>query len=370
MHLENLRLINFKNYQDESFTFTSEINCFVGDNGAGKTNLLDAIHYLSLTKSFLNNTDLQTISHHREFFSLIGSIQKDQHKFNVSCQLKKGEKKVISLNGNVYDKISEHIGQFPIVLIAPIDAEIIQGGNDVRRKFFDGVLSQLDRQYLEYLMKYNYALRQRNSLLKFTDSKYQIDPDLIEPYDHIIISMGRKIYEQRKNFLKSILEPLQVHYDYISDNKEHILIRFRSDLETDDFGLDLKRSFRHDLTTGRTNLGIHRDEYKIEMDGYPIKKFGSQGQQKSLIVALKLTQFDILRSGNGFKPILLMDDIFDKLDEHRIDKIMSLVVGHTFGQIFLTDARPERTFSIIENIPADKKVFTIHDGKIVKSKFV
>ncbi len=365
MHLENFRLINFKNYQDESFNFTSEINCFVGDNGTGKTNLLDAIHYLSITKGFLNNTDLQTIRHHQDFFSLIGSIRKDQHEFKIKCQLKKGEKKIISLNGKIYDRISDHIGQFPVVLIAPNDTEIIQGSNDVRRKFFDGVLSQLDRQYLEYLIKYNYALRQRNHLIKFAESKYHIDPDLIEPYDQVIISMGHKIYKQRKEFLGTMIQPLQVHYDHISDNKEHVLIHFRSDLDTEDFALDFKRALQNDLAAGRTNLGIHKDEYRIVMDGYPIKKFGSQGQQKSLIVALKLTQFDILRSANGFKPILLMDDIFDKLDEHRIDKIMGLVAGHAFGQIFLTDARPERTYAIINNIQADKKVFKIEDGKIL-----
>ncbi len=365
MHLENLRLINFKNYQDESFDFTAEINCFVGDNGAGKTNILDAIHYLSLTKGFLNNTDLQAIRHHEDFLSVIGTVRKEPHEFKIKCQLKKGEKKVISLNGNAYDRISEHIGEFPVVLIAPNDAEIIQGSNDVRRRFFDGFLSQLDRQYLDYLIRYNQVLRQRNFLLKNAESKYRLDPDLIEPYDQIILTVGQKIFTRRKEFLHSMIQPLQMHYDYISDNKEHVAIHYQSDLDTEDFDLDLKRSLRNDLAAGRTNLGVHKDEYRIEMDAYPLKKFGSQGQQKSLIVALKLTQFDILREANGFKPILLMDDIFDKLDEHRIDKIMSLVAGHTFGQIFLTDARPERTHAILKNIHADKKIYTIYDGKIV-----
>ncbi|MBR9999865.1 MAG: DNA replication and repair protein RecF [Cyclobacteriaceae bacterium] len=368
MHLENLRLINFKNYQDEFFDFTNEINCLVGNNGSGKTNLLDAIHYLSLTKSFLNSTDLQAIRHDQDFFSLMGTVRKEQHEFKIKCQLKKGEKKVVSLDGNVYERISQHIGQFPIVLISPNDTDIIQGGNEFRRKFFDGIISQLDREYLEYLIKYNYALRQRNHLLKHAESKYRIDPDLLEPYDRIIISMGERIYENRKKFLEEMLEPLQTHYDHISDNREHITIGFRSDHQTDDFNLDFMRALRNDLAAGRTNLGIHKDEYKIEMDGYPLKKFGSQGQQKSLIVALKLTQFDMLRSGNGFKPILMMDDIFDKLDEHRIDKIMSLVAGHTFGQIFITDARPERTFGIIEKIEADKKVYWIDEGKISTSE--
>jgi len=368
MHLENLRLINFKNYQDETFTFTAEINCFVGDNGVGKTNLLDAIHYLSLTKSFLNPTDLQTISHQQDFFSLIGTIQKDQHEFSVKCQLRKGEKKVFFLNGNPYEKISDHIGQFPLVLIAPNDTDIIQGGNEIRRKYFDGVLAQMDRQYLEYLIKYYHALRQRNYLLKYAESKHRIDPDLIEPYDRIILSIGREIYTRRRKFLAKIIQPLQDHYDNISDSKEHINILYQSDLETNDFNIDFQRALLNDLVVGRTNLGIHKDEYKMEMDGYPVKKFGSQGQQKSLVVALKLTQFDILKSNNDFKPILLMDDIFDKLDEHRINKIMSLVAGHAFGQIFITDARPERTFAIMDDIRAEKKIYQIDNGKIINSK--
>jgi DNA replication and repair protein RecF len=311
MHLENLRLINFKNYQDESFSFTTEINCFVGDNGVGKTNLLDAIHYLSLTKSFLNPTDQQAISHRQDFFSLIGTLQKDSAKFNIKCQLRKGERKMILLNGNLYEKISDHIGQFPVVLIAPTDTEIIQGSNEIRRKYFDGVLAQLDRQYLEHLIRYYYALRQRNYLLKNAGSKHNIDPDLLDPYDQVVIQVGQEINRRRREFLRSIIQPLQEHYDHISDNREHINVNYKSDVDTQNFSIDFKRALGNDLVTGRTNLGIHKDEYIIEMDGYPFKKFGSQGQQKSLIVALKLTQFDVLRSENGFKPILLMDYIFD-----------------------------------------------------------
>jgi DNA replication and repair protein RecF len=364
MYLENLRLINFKNYQDEFFDFTPEINCLVGDNGAGKTNLLDAIHYLSLTKSFLNNSDLLAIRHEEDFFSIIGTVVKEPHEFRVKCQLKKGDRKLVSLDGNVYERLSHHIGQFPIVLISPNDTDIIQGGNEYRRRFFDGIIAQLDREYLEYLIRYNHALRQRNHLLKNAESKQRIDPDLLEPYDQIIQATGKRIFEVRKQFLSMLTAPLQDHYDYISDNREHISIGYRSDLDSDDFKVDFMRALRNDLAAGRTNLGIHKDEYSLEMDGYPLKKFGSQGQQKSLIAALKLTQFDLLKSGTGFKPILLMDDIFDKLDDHRIDKIMGLVAGHTFGQIFITDARPERTFGIIDRISADKKIYRIEEGKI------
>jgi DNA replication and repair protein RecF len=367
MHLENLRLINFKNYQDENFSFSEEINCLIGDNGAGKTNLLDAIHYLSLTKSFLNNTDLQSIRHEVDFFSIIGTIRKDPHEFKIKCQLKKGERKQVSLDGKVYERISHHVGQFPLVLISPNDTDIIQGGNEFRRRFFDGIIAQLDREYLEYLIRYNYALRQRNHLLKNAESKHRIDPDLLEPYDRIIIEAGKSIFKTRKKFLSTLVEPLQEHYNYISDNREHISIGYSSDLDSDNFQVDFLSALRNDLAAGRTNLGIHKDEYNIGMDGYPIKKFGSQGQQKSLIVALKLTQFDLLKRGTGLKPLLLMDDIFDKLDDHRIDKILNLVAGHAFGQIFITDARPERTFGFIAKIKADKKIYRIGEGKVIDS---
>jgi len=368
MHLANLKLINFKNYQNEAFTFTSEINGFVGDNGAGKTNLLDAIHYLSLTKSFLNSIDYQNLRHGQEFFSLLGTYSKDQAEFKVKCQLKAGEKKIISLNNNFYDKLSEHIGLFPLVLIAPYDTDIIRGNNDIRRKFFDGVIAQLDRQYLVDLLKYNHALRQRNYVLRYTESHNQVDMDLIEPYDQILISTGQKIYNQRKQFLEMALPFIQEHYEHISDHKEHIRFKYRSDVDSDNFEINFKRALKNDLAAKRTHIGIHKDEYKIEIDGYPIKKYGSQGQQKSLIVALKLAQFDILRKKNGFKPIILMDDIFDKLDEHRINKILNLVAGHTFGQIFITDARPERTNAIFNDIQADKIIYEIKDGSIVQVK--
>jgi DNA replication and repair protein RecF len=290
------------------------------------------------------------------------------YEFNIKCQLRRGEKKIFFLNGNPYEKISDHIGRFPVVLIAPNDTEIIHGGNEIRRKYFDGVLAQMDRQYLEHLIIYYHALRQRNSLLKYAESKYRIDPDLVEPYDRIILSSGQEIYKLRREFLSSILQPLQDHYVHISDNREHITIHYHSDVESHDFQLDFKRALLNDLAAGRTNLGIHKDEYKIEMDGYPVKKFGSQGQQKSLIVALKLTQFDLLKAKNDFKPILLMDDIFDKLDEHRIGKIMSLVGGHAFGQIFITDARPERTTGIMKDIKAEKKIYHIGEGRILNER--
>ncbi len=364
MHLEKLRLVNFKNYSRADLMLNEEINCFVGENGAGKTNLLDAVHYLSLTKSFHNSIDVQNMKHGSDFFSLLGEFIKNGNQYKVKCQMKKGDRKVFSVNGKAYDKISEHIGLFPVVLISPDDTDIIRGSNDIRRKFIDGVMAQMNAEYLQLLIRYNHALRQRNSFLKQIREQPDLDKDLIDHYDHILIRTGQKIFTYRMSFIKDFSPVVRHHYEDISGGKERVDIQYRSDQETDNFEIDLKRALKKDIAYGRTTLGIHRDEYRLIMDGHPMKKFGSQGQHKSMIIALKLAQFDFLREKNKFKPILLLDDIFDKLDENRINKIMNRVAGHEFGQIFLTDARPERTYSIFRSIKSGKNVFMISDGAV------
>jgi DNA replication and repair protein RecF len=362
MYLETLRLINFKNYQNIEFNFNEEINCLVGENGVGKTNVLDAIYYLSLAKSFSNISDNQLILHNESFFSILGSFYKDDRSHKVKCSAKLNSKKSISINDNIYDKIKDHIGVFPTVLISPNDTDIIRGVSENRRKFIDGVISQLDKIYLDNLLKYNHILKQRNALLKSTESIGQLDLDLIESFDQTIIHTGKEIHFTRKKFISRLVPHLKRFYTDISDQKENIDIIYQSDLEGNDFKSLLKRSLNRDVLLRRTSAGIHRDDYRLEIDGYPMKKFSSQGQQKSLIVSLKIAQFEIMREKSGFKPILLMDDVFDKLDDRRIEKIMNLVAGHTFGQIFVTDARPERTLSIFESINSDKCIFHIHDG--------
>lgn len=362
MHLENISLINFKNYSESSLRFNDQINCFVGENGAGKTNLLDAIHYLSVTKSFQNATDLQCIRHGQNFFALRGEFKKEDRGFLIKCQLKVGEKKIVRLNDNSYDRISEHIGQFPVVLITPNDTDIVRGASDIRRRFFDGVISLIDKDYLELLIRYNHALKQRNSLLKKSAEGNFIDTELLAPFNKIILDGGRKIFNQRKDFLDFMLPSIREHYGDISDHREHIEITYKTDLSRDHFEEDFLDSIKRDILTGRTSLGIHRDEYRFEIDGFSLKKFGSQGQQKSMIIALKLAQFDMLRNSNGFKPILLLDDIFDKLDEIRINKIMNLVAGHTFGQIFVTDTHPERIRQIFHSTDAEKNIYSIANG--------
>lgn len=363
MYLETLRLINFKNYRNIVFKFNKEINCLVGENGVGKTNVLDAIYYLSLAKSSFNISDNQVILHGEPYFSILGKFHKNEHILDVKCKSIRNSKKSISINEEEYERIKDHIGLFPIVLISPNDTDIIRGTSENRRKFVDGVIAQIDKEYLENLLRYNHALKQRNSLLKQTENIKQLDYDLIDTFDQVLLNTGKKIHSLREKFIDRFLPILQRLYSDISDQKENIEIYYRSDLEDSDFKKLLKGAVNKDVLLSRTSIGIHRDDYIIEIDGYPMKKFASQGQQKSLIVSLKIAQFEIMREESGFKPILLMDDVFDKLDDQRIEKIMKLVAGHTFGQIFVTDARPERTLSIFESIDSEIYIYQIHEGK-------
>lgn len=363
MYLETLRLLNFKNYKTIDYSFDKEINCLVGENGVGKTNVLDAVYYLSLAKSSFNISDHQLIRHGEQFFSLRGNFRKNSHSFEIKCTSRPNNKKSVSINDKEYETIREHIGSFPVVLISPNDTEIIRGSSENRRKFVDGVISQLDKEYLENLLRYNHALKQRNSLLKTSEGFAYLDMDLIESFDRIISHSGKEIHSARRKFISRYVPVLKDLYADISDQKEDINIEYQSDIENNDFFQLLKDSLERDVILKRTTRGIHRDDYNIFIDGYPMKRFASQGQQKSLIVSLKIAQFQIMREVCGFKPILLMDDVFDKLDDKRIEKLMKLVAGHTFGQIFVTDARPERTLSIFESIQSGIRIFHIHDGK-------
>lgn len=364
MHLESLELLNFKNYEEIKLQFSPEINCLVGSNGSGKTNMLDAIHYLSLTKSAFNPIDSQNIRHEADFMVIRGEFSKAEKKESIQCSLQQGQRKLFKHNKKVYDKISEHIGRYPVVFIAPNDTDVIREGSETRRKFFDSILSQLDQQYLQWLLQYNHNLKQRNSLLKQFAERHSFDKDLLEPYNQQLLSLGLNLREARKNFLEEYLPYFLNHYQNLSGGQETVSIRYESNLNVDKPAEALHQSLRRDLILQRSNIGTHKDDYIFEIEGHPLKKFGSQGQQKSFVIALKLAQFDLIRQHKDFKPILLLDDIFDKLDDQRIAKLMELVSGHTFGQLFVTDARPERTERIFEQLrDTEVKVFKIAGGE-------
>lgn len=362
MHLENISLQHFKNYQSLELEFPREINCFTGQNGSGKTNLLDAIHYLSLTKSAFNPIDSQNIQHHEDYFSVRGCFRLDAGKYVVQCSLRQKQKKLVKMNQKPYEKISEHIGKFPLVLIHPHDTDMIRGGSEVRRKFFDSVISQVDAAYLGNLIRYGHGLKQRNALLKHFAESGKADEDLLAPYDEIILELSHAIFHERNKFTNRFMPIFEKHYQNLSGQQELTSLTYTSDVALADFEVSFKNNLQKDMVLNRTGLGIHKDDYIFKIGHYPLKKFGSQGQQKSFVIALKLAQYDFVRESKGFKPLLLLDDIFDKLDDFRINKLMEMLNEGRFGQIFVTDARPERTATIFQDLQGDMDMFLVENG--------
>jgi DNA replication and repair protein RecF len=366
MWLENISLLNFKNYEDLNLSFSPQINCLVGENGSGKTNLLDAIYYLSLTKSAFSSVEAQNIRHEEQFFMVKGQFNKNEQKFTVQFSMQEGQKKQFKNNRIPYDKLSEHIGLFPVVLITPDDTDMIRGGSEIRRKFYDGIMSQISSDYLDHLLRYNHTLKQRNSLLKQFAEHNHYDSDLLDSYSDQLLETGAFIHAFRSSFVRDFFPIFIDHYNNLSGQKEVVNISYESDFDRKHFKEDFYKNYRRDLMAQRTTLGIHKDDYVFEINGYPVKKYGSQGQQKSFVISLRLSQFDVIKAAIGVKPLLLLDDVFDKLDDFRIAKLSEMVAAQSFGQLFVTDARPERTYQIFTPIAADKKVFTIHQGQLTK----
>jgi len=363
--LYQIQLQNFKNYESLNLDFCEGIQGIVGENGSGKTNLLDAIYYLVLSKSAFNAIDQQNIKHEQEYFTIKGNFEREgEQQEEVFCGLPKGQKKVLKLNSKEYEKISDHIGKFMVVMIAPQDQSLVLEGSEVRRRFIDNLLCQLEGEYLDNLVQYNRFLNQRNALLKQFYEQNKWDMDLLSSYDWGILAFGKKIYERRVAFVKDFQPIFQKHYQYLSNEREDTNIEYKSDFAKEDFQDVFKKTCEKDRLLQRTTLGVHRDDLSFKIDNYPLKKFGSQGQQKSFLVALKLAQFEIMHQHKGEKPILLLDDVFDKLDEQRMQKLIEMVSSNTFGQIFITDARPERTQNMLKNLPIKRKMITIEGGKV------
>ncbi|MCC5931750.1 MAG: DNA replication and repair protein RecF [Cyclobacteriaceae bacterium] len=359
MTIENILLCFFKNYKDFQTDFSPEINCIVGPNGSGKTNLLDAIYLLAFSKSAFNATDQQLIFHDENYFSVKGRFKLQKSGREVICSLMKGEKKKLICDKVPYTRMSDHIGEFPMVMISPGDAEIISGGSEMRRRFFDGIISQIDRNYLELLIEYQRALLQRNLLLKHFGQHHNFDYDRVAPYDNIILNNGNQINTRRQNFINDFKDVFQYLYNEISGHKESAELQYASAFSHPDYKNRFRKNIENDRVLQRTNLGIHKDDFEFSLNGYSLKKFGSQGQQKSYLIALKMAQYQVMFEKKGFKPILLLDDIFDKLDDYRILKVLQMVQETLFGQIFITDARPERTMQLLSSVQAGKKIITL-----------
>lgn len=359
MYLRKLSLVNYKNLTQQVFDFQEKINCFVGDNGVGKTNVLDAIYYLSFAKSYFNSVAVQNIRHGEEFFMLEGNYDVDDREEVILCSLKKGQKKIIKRNGKAYEKFSEHIGKFPLVIISPADRDLIIEGSETRRKFIDSVISQQNQSYLKTLISYNKTLVQRNALLKYFAANRTFDAVNLEVYNQQLIAYGEIIHKERREFLKIFIPIFNERYQTISEGKEQVNLVYKSQLLEDDFEKLLEDNLHKDKMLQYTSSGVHKDDLVFEIGGYPIKKFGSQGQQKSYLIALKLAQFDFIKKQSKVVPILLLDDIFDKLDENRVSKLISLVNNDQFGQLFITDTHAERTEEVVQRINKSYKMFEL-----------
>ena len=363
MILNRLSILNYKNIEQADLQLSAGINCFIGQNGEGKTNLLDAIYFLSMCKSSFSTTDAQTIRHGQEFMMLQGAYEhEDGTPEEIYCGLKLGQKKVFRRSKKAYKRLAEHIGLIPLVVVSPSDSELISGGSEERRRFLDIIISQCEPAYIEALMRYNKALTQRNALLKLED--VEPDPELLALWEEAMAREGEFIYQRRKHYVDELLPTFQRYYDIISAGAEEVGLNYTSHCQRGPLLEVIQRDRNRDLAVGYSLHGIHKDDIEMTLGGYPIKREGSQGQNKSYLVALKLSQFNLLRkTGSNTTPILLLDDIFDKLDAHRVEQIVRLVSTEDFGQIFITDTNRDHLDQILSLMPGDHRLFHVKNGQ-------
>jgi DNA replication and repair protein RecF len=378
MHFEKINLTNFKNYESQTLELSERLNAFVGRNGMGKTNLLDAIYYLCLCKSYFLTADSDVILRGADFMRLEGWVRKYRGLEKIVAKVPLRKKKEMARNDVPYSTLSEHIGFLPVVMIAPDDIELVKEGSEARRRFLDNTLSQIDNQYLVQLMQYNKLLEQRNALLKKWASKGNSPNELTEDYDSLMGIYAQQmsplvayIYKKRQSFIRQFEPIFNALYQEIAAAQERVALVFESQLhtsESDDVDNYVRnlwiKSQEKDRVLQRTSIGIHRDDMRFLIDDKPLKKFGSQGQLKSFVIAMKLAQLEILRGGKAESPILLLDDIFDKLDENRVENLMQLITHQSFGQIFITDTHAERARSLFEKLGLPLALFSIKNGQV------
>ena len=359
MILQHISLLNYKNFESISFDFNDKINCFVGNNGVGKTNVLDAIYHLSYGKSYFNPVASQNINHNADFFVVDGTYLKSERNEKIIVSLKKSQKKVIKRNGKAYDRFSDHVGFLPLVIISPADNDLISEGSETRRKFLDSIISQSNKNYLTTLIKYNKTLQQRNSLLKYFASNNTFNADTLAVYNEQLSDFGKVIFDTRKAFIASFIPIFIDKYKELSNDNEQVTLNYKSQLNEKSLPELLAENLQKDKILQYTSVGVHKDDLVFGIYEYPIKKFGSQGQQKSFLIALKLAQFEFLKQQSSIKPILLLDDIFDKLDEARVSQLIALVNKDEFGQIFISDTHAERTENIIQKTNKSYQLFKL-----------
>jgi len=357
--LTKISIINYKNIPEKEYELDPKINCFVGNNGVGKTNILDAIYHLSMGKSYFNVKNDQLIKNGNDYMLIDGVFKLNDKNEGIVCSLKIGEKKVLKRNGKAYKKFSNHIGLIPVVIISPYDNDLINDGSSERRKFIDSIISQNDKEYLTNLIAYTRLIQNRNKLLKQYNKSVDFDLDTIRVYDDLIFKLSDPIFKVREKFIKDFTPLVLEKYKQISDDKEKISINYKSDLINNNIKNLIRDSFQKDVILQYTSTGLHKDDFIFNLDDNRIKKFGSQGQQKSFLIALKLAQFDYLKNKTGNSPILIMDDIFDKLDLLRVKRIVEMVNSTNFGQLFLSDTDKERIDKVLSGLNLTSKIFKV-----------
>lgn len=361
MYLQHITLSNFKSYESAEYDFSENVNGIVGENGSGKTNLLDAIYYLCFCKSFFSSQDQFSVRFDTDFFSIHGDFvnRMQGNSTRISCTYKLGKQKSMRANKKEYTRFSDHIGLYPLVMVSPYDSDIINEGSETRRKFFDMIISQFDKEYLHQLIAYQKIILQRNTLLKNFIERGGYDTSLVEVFNNQIVPLGEYIYQKRKEFVEKIQPVFKQHYQYLSQGLEDVSIVYETGLNELSFADGLRKNEWSDRKSGYTNFGIHKDDFIFLIDGRSVKRFGSQGQQKSYALALKLSQFDYIFERKGIKPILLLDDIFDKLDKKRTSQLLDLVGKDHFGQVFITDTDEVRVNAILGERGIEHRIFRI-----------
>lgn len=363
--LESIQIDNYKNLESIHLKLEKKFICFTGKNGTGKTNLMDSIHYTSLGKSYFSSNELQNIRFDQDFFHLKSIFHRKNEIFDISCGLIRGDKKVIRRNGESYSRFSEHVGEFPVVMITPYDIELIQNGSEERRRFLDILISQVNKNYLETLVIYVRILKQRNAHLKSLAMNRKPDKSLIEIYNDQLCEAAKPLFETRKEFISQFREMFRKYYAIISNSSESVNLEYISQLNENDLKTLLVKNLHEDIRLERTGYGLHKDDLELTIDNRPVKKFGSQGQQKSFILALKLAEYEFIKIKKGYAPLLLLDDIFDKLDSQRIRRMIETISGNDFGQTFITDTDETRVRNFFSPFSNELEMYRIEKGRII-----
>ena len=361
-HLTKLHLLNFRNHREAEVVLGPEVNCFIGPNGVGKTNLLDAVHYLALAKSYFEAVDMHNILDGEDHFMLQGAMHTEQGEDGLLCTVRKGQRKVLSRNRKEYDRLSDHVGRYPVVMITPYDGQLILDGSEVRRRFLDGLIAQFDKRYLDDLIRYNRALAQRNVLLKRFAEQGGGSLHVLEPWDMQLVRYGTAVHAARKAFLRELVPMLVEHYAGIGGAREQVDLDYRSSLNEGSVSDLLIGAWDRDRSATHTTVGVHKDDLVFTINGQPLKRYGSQGQQKTYLIALKLAQFDLTQARSGVRPILLLDDIFDKIDPQRMRHLLQLLSGQRFGQVLITDTDAARLHTALDGLRLDVRFFHLDHG--------